>query len=81
MKIPKAAKAIIVFMFSAVSLLVLQTSIWTILFRPWSDPLGFGLMFTLATIPLSATVSLFVALWIARQTYRSTENHSFQTLS
>ena len=79
MRIPKVTKTTIVFILSAISLFFLRTAIWAILFRPWSDSLGFGLVFTLATIPLSATVSLFAALWVARRTYRSTKNHSPQT--
>lgn len=55
----------------AAALFVAQTALWTLLFRPWADPLGFGLLFTLATLPLSGTAALFGGLWAARRAYQA----------
>ncbi len=56
---------------AAAALFLAQMVLWVLLFRPWADPLGFGLLFTLATFPLSGTVALFGGLWASRRAYRA----------
>ncbi len=71
MTVPGRTRAALAFAAAALLLLTAQTALWALLFRPWSDALGFGLLFALATLPLSGVASLFGALWIARRTCRS----------
>jgi hypothetical protein len=69
MTLPERAGGALAFA-AGLLLLTAQTALWALLFRPWSDPLGFGLLFTLATLPLSGVASVFGGLWIAHRVCR-----------
>ncbi len=62
--------------FLMAALVAMQTGLWALLFRPWSDPLGFGTSFTLTTVPLSLVVGLFGGLWVSHCVHRREKNRA-----
>lgn len=67
----RGIKAGAAFVAAVIVLFLAQTALWALLFRPWADSLGFGMLFTLATFPLSGSVAVFGALWASRRIYRA----------
>lgn len=67
----RGIKATATFIAAAVVLFLGQTAFWALLFGSWGDPLGFGVLFTLATLPLSGAIAVFAALWASRRIYRA----------